>query len=356
MKSFVLEGPGGIPGLKQLDNGGAASSAKNYNWSGTHTFSGSAVFTGTVTGNFDLNVQVPLGLIGSSANAFAVGLTAPNPAFNIDTSTASSATGLNIKSAAAGGRVALSVLSSGSNESISIDPLGTGNILLSALVAGSTGVQIGGSASVATAVLTVKSSSANALTVGLNGSTNPALKVDASTASMATGLLIKSFAAGSGLNLSVITSGTNEQLKVDAAGSGVISIGSTSTGQVSLGRGSAKPIITSSTISSLGTTQNSTPTAAQLVSGIVTQTGSTGAGTVTLDNGTNISGAVGGVTVGDTFQCNFINLGGGQTLTITSATGATVVGNGAVPTGKSAILTFVNTGANAWNVYVAVSA
>lgn len=314
----------------------------------------------TVDGTFTATGQGMDGaqtITAASANALTVGPNGTtNPTFNVDTSVANAATGLNIKSAAAGSRVALSVLSSGSNESISIDPLGTGNILLSALVAGSTGVQVGGSASVATAVLNVKSSSANAFTVGLNGSTNPAIQVDASTASMATGLKIKSLAAGSGLNLSVITPGTNEQLKVDAAGSGAISIGSTSTGQVSIGRGSAKPTISSSTISSLGTAQNSTPTAAQLVGGVVTQTSSTGAGTVTLDNGTNISAAIAGVTVGDTFECTFANLGGGQTLTLTSATGATVIGNGAVPTGKNANLTFVNTGANTWNVYVVVSA
>lgn len=116
-------------------------------------------------------------------------------------------------------------------------------------------------------------------------------------------------------------------------------------------------------ISSLGTTQNSTPTATQLLGGVVTQTGATGAGTVTLPTGTLLSTAVGGTTipasdpyVGMSFECLFANLGGGQTLTITGATGSTVVGNGAVATGKTARLLFVNTGTNTWNVYVTVSA
>lgn len=111
-----------------------------------------------------------------------------------------------------------------------------------------------------------------------------------------------------------------------------------------------------STTASLGTVQSSTPTAAQLLGGIVTQTGATGAGTVTLPTGTELSTAVPGVTVGYTFTTTFVNLGGAQTLTITGATGSTVIGTVAVATGKSAILTFVNTGTNTWNVYTSVSA
>lgn len=199
-------------------------------------------------------------------------------------------------------------------------------------------------------------SSSNAIAVGQQGTTNPAFRVDASATTQRTGLYVKAAAAGAGLAVSVLSSGSNENLTIDALGTGTIAIGSTSTGQVAIGRGSLKSEVTSSTITSLGTTQNSTPTAAQLVGGVVTQTGQTGAGTVTLDNGTNISAAIAGVTVGDTFNCIFANLGGGQTLTITSATGATVVGNGAVPTGKNALMIFVNTGTNTWNVYVNVSA
>ena len=112
-----------------------------------------------------------------------------------------------------------------------------------------------------------------------------------------------------------------------------------------------------STVASLGTTQNSTPTAAQLIGGLVTQTGATGAGTVTLPTGTLLSGAlVGTVAVGFSFDCVFANLGGSQTLTITGATGSTVIGTAAVGTGKNAYLTFVNSGTNTWNVYVIVSA
>lgn len=63
-----------------------------------------------------------------------------------------------------------------------------------------------------TAVIT--SSSATALTVGLNGATNPAFTVDAATASSATGLSVRSAAAGGGVILQVTSSGTNEALTI----------------------------------------------------------------------------------------------------------------------------------------------
>ena len=88
---------------------------------------------------------------------------------------------------------------------------------------------------VATATkITITSASANALAVGLNGATHPALNVDASTASSATGLNIKSAAASGGLALSVISSGGNENLTINALGSGTIGIGSVSTGAVTI--------------------------------------------------------------------------------------------------------------------------
>lgn len=68
----------------------------------------------------------------------------------------------------------------------------------------------------------ITSASANSLAVGLNGSTNPTLKVDSSTASSATGLQVKSAAAAAGVALSVISSGTNESLTINAKGTGTI--------------------------------------------------------------------------------------------------------------------------------------
>jgi hypothetical protein len=83
---------------------------------------------------------------------------------------------------------------------------------------------------------TVTSNSANAFAVGANGATNPMLNLDASTASVATGLNIKGAAAAGGLALSVLSSGTNEALTIDAKGNGTITLGGTSTGAITLSR------------------------------------------------------------------------------------------------------------------------
>jgi hypothetical protein len=80
----------------------------------------------------------------------------------------------------------------------------------------------------------ITSAASTAFEVGPNGSTNPTLQVDASTTSAATGLDIKSAAAAGGLALSVISSGTNENLTINAKGSGTIGIGSVSTGAVTI--------------------------------------------------------------------------------------------------------------------------
>jgi hypothetical protein len=199
---------------------------------------------------------------------------------------------------------------------------------------------------------TITSTSANALTVGANGATNPVLKVNANTASVATGLSVTGAAAAAGVALATISSGTNENFKIDAKGSGVISLNSTATGTVYAGRGALSGPVFGKTLTSIGTSQSSTPTTAQLLGGIITQTSSTGAGAVTLPTGTAISAAMPLTpATGDSFSCRFANLGGGQTLTITGDTGSTVVGTATVASGTNIDLLFVNTGANTWSVF-----
>jgi hypothetical protein len=109
-----------------------------------------------------------------------------------------------------------------------------------------------------TGALTVTSASANALAVGATGATNPVLKVDASTASVATGLSITGAAAGSRLALAVISSGTNEGLNIDAKGSGSITVGNTSTGNINL----IRAVSASSTVSAVGVLVATSGTAA----------------------------------------------------------------------------------------------
>lgn len=86
--------------------------------------------------------------------------------------------------------------------------------------------------------LTLTNAQANALTVGRQGTTNPVLNVDASTASVVTGLNLKGAAAAGGMALSVTSSGTNENLTINAKGSGTIALNNTATGGVGVGTAS----------------------------------------------------------------------------------------------------------------------
>ena len=85
-----------------------------------------------------------------------------------------------------------------------------------------------------TGAATVTSSSASALSIGLNGSSNPAFVVDASTASQAAGLSVKGAATGGTVAVASIDSGSNTNLTINAKGSGTIGIGSVSTGAVTV--------------------------------------------------------------------------------------------------------------------------
>lgn len=116
--------------------------------------------------------------------------------------------------------------------------LGSGTVLAE----GATVPQTGGltlaipiTQTVASTAQAISSTSANAFAVGPAGTTNPSLNVDASTGSAATGLNIKSAAAAGGLAVSVISSGTNENLTVNAKGSGTITFQSVATGNIIIG-------------------------------------------------------------------------------------------------------------------------
>lgn len=249
---------------------------------------------GTFTGAF--TPAVPLTLTGANANALAVGATgATNPQFNVDTSTTSVATGLNIKGAAAGSGLALSTLSSGTNENLTIDAKGSGTVTINGTATGivvlPAGTTIGGSA-VATANIT--SSSANAFSVGQNGTTNPAINIDASTASSVTGLNIKSGAAAGGVALTVTSSGTNENLNLAAKGSGAVIL----TSQLTLTNASFRGQSGSANALSVGATGGTTNPAfnvdastASSVTGFNVKSGASGGGVAlsTISSATNES-------------------------------------------------------------------
>lgn len=176
------------------------------------TFNGLVTFTGGTSG-----VSGGGSPITSTSNqAFAVGPGGnTNPVFNVDGSTASQATGLNINGRAAGSGTLVSVISSGTNEALSISSKGSGAINLT----GGTGASVN-----ALVPVGVNSTSANSLTVGPNGATNPGFQVDSSTSSAVTGIQIKGAAAGSGVGVGVISSGTNENLILNSKGSGTCAV------------------------------------------------------------------------------------------------------------------------------------
>jgi len=93
--------------------------------------------SGLIQGTGGITVTGALTVTSTSATATTIGANgATNPAFLIDASTASSATGLKVTSAAAAGGVALAGISSGTNENLTLSAKGSGTITLAS---GSTG-------------------------------------------------------------------------------------------------------------------------------------------------------------------------------------------------------------------------
>jgi len=203
----------------------------------------------TVRGDTGASFSLPLGTMPVSLDSvgttvtgatFSVGIAgATNPALKVDASAGSAATGVVVTAAAAAGGVSIAAISSGTNESLKLDAKGSGTIGIGTV---STGAITLGAATGITGAATVTSTSASALTVGANGATAPVLKVDANTASVATGVGITGAAAGSRVAIAAISSGTNEGLDLNAKGSGTVRIGNSSTGAVLIG-GSAATVL-----------------------------------------------------------------------------------------------------------------
>lgn len=79
----------------------------------------------------------PATVTSASASALAVGLNgATNPAFSVDASTGSQAAGLNVLGGTTTGAVALRILSSGTNNSLTIDAKGNGTLTLNGTATG----------------------------------------------------------------------------------------------------------------------------------------------------------------------------------------------------------------------------
>lgn len=153
---------------------------------------------------------------------------------------------LRVTNAATSGAVALSARGDDTNIGFTINSLLTGALTLDSTSTGA--IDIGtsafaktitiGNATGATALAfttgsggaVVTSTDDNAWTVGANGATNPVLQVNASTASVATGISITGAAAGSKVAIAALSSGTNESIDLDGKGTGNVNLGLLSSG------------------------------------------------------------------------------------------------------------------------------
>lgn len=227
-------------------------------------------------------------ITSTGATGLAIGPNgSTNPVLVADCSVASAAAGLKVIGRAAAAGADLVVVSSGTNENLKIDAKGSGTVTINGTATGAVTL---GAATAVTGAITGTSTSASALTVGANGATNPVLKVNANTASVATGLHVTGAAAAGGLAVSVISSGTNENLTIDAKGSGTVSINATGTGGITL----ARAVTASSTIAGANSILSSHATA-----GVGYATGAGGAVTqiTSRTTGVTVNKAAGAITL-----------------------------------------------------------
>lgn len=185
----------------------------------------------------------------------------------------------------------------------------------------------------------ITSNSASALTVGANGSTNPALKVDASAASSVTGLQIKSGQAGVGVAVSVISSFTDEPLTFNGKGQGDLNFnGGLNNNFKTLG--SIRLQVSSfnydfSGLAALGTTTPKWRFVAP--SGDLNITASTEATTYYINNGVTRQYATGALTAHRDTRVTPCTLSAVGASTITNAMGFSV--DGAVTASTNATIT-----------------
>jgi large repetitive protein len=172
-----------------------------------------------VTGKGELAVQI------ATATAFCVGRQGQtNPALQVDSSTALSVTGINVKSAASGGGVAMTAISSGANENFTIDSKGSGTITIGP---SGTSTIIGGAFSVVNGPAFSKTVF-SVVSGGGGGTANQTgIAITGATAAIAQ------------VNLAAITTATNCQLNIRAVGNGGVVLGLVGGGGVGVNGGMA---------------------------------------------------------------------------------------------------------------------
>lgn len=238
----------------------------------TSTFTNKTLTSPTITGPTITGNTTTSGTLiqtSASAAAFASGLAGnTNPVFRLVNNISSQATGLSITGRAEGAGVDLTTLSSGTNEALVIESKGSGAIQLNLTATGAvlvgdatnpaftvvhstegTGFSVTSAAAASGAALAVISSGTNengtinakgSGTLLLQGTATGALLVaDATTpafsvihTSEGTGLSITSAAAASGVAVAATSSGTDENMTINAKGAGNITLQGVATGNV----------------------------------------------------------------------------------------------------------------------------
>jgi len=184
----------------------------------------------------------------------------------------------------------------------------------------------------------------------ISPNTNPVFHVNTngSGSGSATGLNIIGQVAGSGLNLSVLSPQANENLVIDAKGTGNININtsSSSSGIVVLGNGTSRlgltvngPVIQNNNPTAFNST--GTVTAAALAGGYITSTTVAGV-TMTLPTGTAMGTQLGAFQ-GTIFDFTIDNTAGANTFTVAAAVNG-IVSAAAVANGASQGLLTVPSG------------
>lgn len=192
------------------------------------TFDGTADITVTAAAGTLTGSTLASGVTSSSLTSFGAAIALGTPASGIATNLTGTATALNI-----GGNAA--TVTTNANLTGPITSVGNATAIASQTGTGSTFAMSASptfTGTINNAGEIITSTSATALTVGANGATNPALQVDASTASSATGISVKSAAAGSGMAILTISTNTNEGLTISSKGSGSIVLNSPTSGNI----------------------------------------------------------------------------------------------------------------------------
>lgn len=175
-----------------------------------------------------------------------------------------------------------------------------------------------------TGAITQTSASATAFSSGLNGATNPVFQLVNNIASQATGISITGRAAAAGADITVLSSGTNENLVINAKGSGTILLNGTATGALVVGDATNPAFSVVHTSEGTGVSV----TSAAAASGVAMATTSSGTNeNLTLDAKGSGTVSIGTVSTGDVIISN------GQVtpqVTVISGDGAITIESGVV--------------------------